>query len=160
VEAAGTSTNTKSPQGAHQTRTTMSASGLDETRSVDTSAHARVRPPTTTNDDGNPTESISIDTERIFRLIEDERHLVAQNLYYSVQDRLQQSAAPSPTDKGPGKPAKLHLRPLQNRRQLQEIKKLKASERKEHEKARGVLEANQAILEKLEVRMCFLLTTR
>ncbi len=142
VAATGTSTNLPS---------TMASSHVDETHSVATGTHARIRPPTTTNDDGNPTESISLDAKRIFRLIEDERHLVAQTLYHSVLDRLDQSAAQSPASMGVGKPKKLHLRPLHNRRHQQEIQKHKSSERKEHEKARLLLEANVAILEKLEV---------
>lgn len=138
---------------------TMSPSFVDETYSVAATTHARIGPPTTINDDGSPTESISMDAERIFRLIEDERHLVAQTLYHNVQSRLNnQAASQSPTNtKGSGKPKKLHLLSLHSRRQHQETEKLKSSERKEHEKARQVLEANVAILKKLEVILRFLM---
>jgi hypothetical protein len=140
----------------------QAASTQEETQSVATAAtHPRIRPPTTINDDGNPTESISFDTGRIFRLIEDERHLVAQALYHSVQGRLDQAAATqspmnSTKDTG-GKPKKLQLRSLHGRRHQKGSLKLKSSELKEHDRARQMLEANQAIIQKLEVTFCFVL---
>jgi hypothetical protein len=47
-----------------------------------------IQPPLTTGDTGQPTSSLLLDTERIFALIEDERHLTARKLYQSVLARL------------------------------------------------------------------------
>ena len=49
----------------------------------------KIKRPTTTNDDGDPTDDCLFDTKRVFRLIEDERYLSAEELYQSIRDRIQ-----------------------------------------------------------------------
>ena len=50
----------------------------------------QIRPPMTIGDKGVPSKAILSDVERIFLLIEDERHLVAQGLYHDVLRRLKE----------------------------------------------------------------------
>lgn len=47
-----------------------------------------IRPPCTIHDDGAPTDSLRRDADRVFLLIEDERHLTAEALLASVQERV------------------------------------------------------------------------
>lgn len=46
-----------------------------------------VKPPGTVSDDGAPSQSVYKDATRVFAFIEDERHLTAQTLLHSVQER-------------------------------------------------------------------------
>ena len=52
-----------------------------------------IRPPLTTGDDGQPSDSLWRDAQRVLDLIEDERHLTAQDLLHHVQERCQNAAA-------------------------------------------------------------------
>ncbi|GKY99318.1 hypothetical protein MPSEU_000886900 [Mayamaea pseudoterrestris] len=47
-----------------------------------------IKAPTTSGDNGAPTASLLKDAERVFRLIQDERHLTAEKLYLDVKQRL------------------------------------------------------------------------
>ena len=47
-----------------------------------------IRPPSTTNDNGNPTDSLTNDIHRVFALIDDERHLTALRLLDDLCTRL------------------------------------------------------------------------
>ena len=47
-----------------------------------------IRPPSTTNDNGNPTDSLTNDIHRVFTLIDDERHLTALRLLDHLRTRL------------------------------------------------------------------------
>lgn len=47
-----------------------------------------IRPPSTTNDNGLPTDSISNDIKRLFSLIDDERHITAFKLLTSIRNRI------------------------------------------------------------------------
>ena len=49
-----------------------------------------IMPPMTSGDKGVPTKSLLKDVERIFMFIHDERHLIAHELYQSVQRRLRE----------------------------------------------------------------------
>eukprot|EP00535_Pseudo-nitzschia_heimii_P003754 CAMPEP_0197193974 /NCGR_PEP_ID=MMETSP1423-20130617/28398_1 /TAXON_ID=476441 /ORGANISM="Pseudo-nitzschia heimii, Strain UNC1101" /LENGTH=603 /DNA_ID=CAMNT_0042647311 /DNA_START=68 /DNA_END=1876 /DNA_ORIENTATION=+ len=49
----------------------------------------KIERPTTTNDDGDPTDDSLFDTKRVFRLIDDERYLSAEELHQSIRDRIQ-----------------------------------------------------------------------
>lgn len=63
-----------------------------------------IRPPTTTGDKGDPSDSILQDAHRIFALIDDERHLVAHKLYRNVRERLNEWwKLQSSNDKGGGR---------------------------------------------------------
>lgn len=44
--------------------------------------------PLTTGDKGQPSASIALDVKRVWDLIQDERHLVADSLYQSVKERV------------------------------------------------------------------------
>ena len=48
----------------------------------------RIRPPMTAGDKGIPSRSLSKDMDRVLCFIEDERHLIAHELYTSVQSRM------------------------------------------------------------------------
>ena len=141
----------------------------------------KIRPPTTTVDDGRPTDSCMHDVDRVLRLIEDERHFTAQELLHDVHSRLgilrsRQTDPSSPLqsqlssdsrDSDPTnnkrqdgaenrKGGKLRLRPFHfHRQQHQHTKVNRGAENsdKDREEARAVLEANQEILDKLEVRL-------
>ena len=47
-----------------------------------------IRPPCTIGDDGAPSDSLTNDVDRVFLLIEDERHLTAETLLTSVHTRI------------------------------------------------------------------------
>jgi hypothetical protein len=47
-----------------------------------------IRPPCTLNDDGKPSDSIYNDVLRIFKFIDDERHLTAHDILLSVEKRI------------------------------------------------------------------------
>lgn len=48
----------------------------------------KILPPVTCGDHGEPTESIEKDAQRVFDLIQDERHLLAERLLLTVETRL------------------------------------------------------------------------
>jgi hypothetical protein len=47
-----------------------------------------IRPPSTTNDNGLPSDSIGNDIKRLFALIDDERHITAYKLLSSIRNRI------------------------------------------------------------------------
>jgi hypothetical protein len=47
-----------------------------------------IRPPSTTDDKGLPSDSIGNDIQRLFSLIDDERHITAYNLLTSIRNRI------------------------------------------------------------------------
>ena len=139
-------------------------------------AKKKIRPPTTTLDDGQPSKSCKHDIDRVLRLIEDERHFTAQELLHDIQDRLgivrnnttdgkttieknpsspQQQSQPSNEDGGGSNYAtgrqrgKLRLRPFQFNRQQQT--KNQTETNKDHEETKAIIEANKEILDTLEV---------
>ena len=73
------------------TNSRPSRSSIQSTRSAATTTAGRVKikPPTTTNDTGDPTDCCLFDAKRVLRLIEDERYLSAQSLHQSIRDRIQ-----------------------------------------------------------------------
>jgi hypothetical protein len=98
-----------------------------------------IRPPTTTNDDGRPGDSLLQDTKRIFAFIEDERHLAAYKLYESVIQRLEKVAKKSP-------PRPSRFRRSKSREEVE-------FEGTQHDAqgARTLLESRKADIEKLKV---------
>lgn len=52
-----------------------------------------ILPPCTLNDDGAPSANLWNDAQRVWDLMRDERHLTAQDLLHSVQERLQTTTA-------------------------------------------------------------------
>jgi hypothetical protein len=58
-----------------------------------------IKPPSTLEDDGTPSASLKQDFDRLLRLIEDERHLCADSLLESIEERV--NAPPSSTAASP-----------------------------------------------------------
>lgn len=102
-----------------------------------------IRPPETAGDKGEPSKSIVKDTERIFALIEDERHLVAHRLYENVKRRIQQFEDQNPAKKKSRAKMKTFLRKESSalNKDLEELLL-----------AKSILKENELKLEKLEVR--------
>ncbi len=100
-----------------------------------------IRPPLTAGDRGEPSKSILKDVERIFALIEDERHLIAHRLYESVQRRIRQIEDQLPVKK-------------KSRKFKGLLKKENAALTKEQEElqlAKNILKEKESELHKLEV---------
>jgi hypothetical protein len=98
----------------------------------------KIKAPTTTDDDGSPSSSCLKDADRVFRLIEDERHLCALSLYENLKERL---ARPIDIPTG-GK--------LQRLRRSGSTK-IRLEKNKEMQEANELLEGKEAILKDLEV---------
>ena len=99
--------------------------------------------PSTTRDDGSPSDDILHDCRRILLLIDDERHLIAQKLYASVTSRLQEHPGKDP------KPLKFHPSNVLKRKKL---KKVASSQEEDYITILQFLDAHREILEILEVR--------
>ena len=94
-----------------------------------------ISPLLTIGDDGSPSDSCLNDAKRIFKLIIDERHLCAHDLYVDLKERLEQPVDhPSPKRK---------------------LKFLKSSSprkrRKDAEAAKALLESKKETIKKLQV---------
>jgi hypothetical protein len=98
----------------------------------------KISRPTTVDDDGTPSDSCAEDAERIFRLIEDERHLCAHALYEDLKERIKRPVESSTS------PRRLRLRRSQSTRHRMEATK-------DTHDAKELLESKQEVLEKLEV---------
>ena len=103
-----------------------------------------IRPPTTTNDEGKPGPSLSKDVERVFRLIDDERHLTAQELLVSVQERLAEREQHLPKSKKP------HLFPSRKARKTEAARH---EDEAEIEHVKSYLVSRESQIEKLQVRL-------
>lgn len=100
--------------------------------------------PSTTQDDGSPSDDPLHDCRRVLLLIEDERHLTAQKLYSSVTVRLENH--PGTNREQLKSPRRLGV---MKRRQM---KKLTAVQEEEYLAIRKFLESHRQILSTLEVR--------
>jgi hypothetical protein len=108
----------------------------------------KIQPPCTIGDDGAPSDSLAKDTDRVFALIEDERHLTAGNLLMSVQQRiaeresllLSQIASPKTTKKG-----------MFNNKKEKEVAEVREKEAAEIQQLKDFLQSKHAVLTKLEV---------
>jgi hypothetical protein len=101
------------------------------------------------SDDGQPTNSLLLDAERVFHLIQDERHLTAEDLINSVQERLDEATrAAAARLKAKGRTS---VFPSANKA-ARSAKN--ARERAEHEiaRVRELLETKAATIDKLKVR--------
>jgi hypothetical protein len=114
----------------------------------------KIKAPTTTNDSGEPSDRCFFDAKRVLRLIEDERYLSAQELYNSILDRLQETENNADNNdndninnskKNRKRPSRSSLLKRQN-----STKKVKINEN--HVLARELLDDNEDILNKMEVR--------
>ena len=92
-----------------------------------------IKKPSTSNDTGTLSKSCAADIKRVFRFIEDERHLIAHGLYQDVVRRTELAAA---TDAASKKPPRL--------------RKSKASAQRD-EQAKDVQEAEEIMASKRDV---------
>jgi hypothetical protein len=120
----------------------MTALSDDASSLTSTIPQMKIQPPTTTHDDASPSHSCLNDMERVFRLIEDERHLSARALYHSVQKRLVQlNELSSPISSSASRRLNLRSR----------FQKAKENNQGDFDAARRLLKKNQEALNKLEV---------
>lgn len=98
----------------------------------------RVSKPTTSEDNGSPSNSCEGDIRRILRFIEDERHLVAHTLYVDVLKRIREL---NETAEGGNR---LRLRPSKS-------SKIRFAQAKDAQAAESMIEEHKAVLEKLQV---------
>ena len=107
-----------------------------------------IMPPMTSGDKGVPTKSLLKDVERIFMFIHDERHLIAHELYQSVQRRLREwqlkHAKEAQKHKSKG-PALFQSAAAIKAREQYEKKEEDAN------KAKELLEKQASVIDKLEV---------
>lgn len=109
----------------------------------------KIKPPTTTNDTGDPTDSCLFDAKRVLRLIEDERYLSAQELYHSIKERFEaenSDANDAVRRKVDASNRKKSMRSLLKRQKS--TKKVNEN----HVKARQLLDDNDDNLTKMEDR--------
>jgi hypothetical protein len=116
----------------------------------------KIKAPTTTDDDGNPSDSCVDDMERVFRLIEDERHLAAHSLYHNVLSRLEEQGDDDVENKRPSPRSRIanSLRRSSKQQQEQQRRQSKIKDKDDSDKAREVIQQNTETLSKLEVRIC------
>ena len=112
----------------------------------------KIRPPLTTGDKGAPSKSIWKDAERVFALIEDERHLVAHELFKNVKSRLEAWEEKNKQQQSRGSGGMRILRGSQKT-------SLEQKEREEFIKTIEFLEMKKAAIDKLEVRVSTTATT-
>ena len=70
------------------TRSTSSGGKSAENNSVESGGYA-IKPLSTVGDSGKPSHSVANDLRRVVNFIQDERHLVAHELYEDVKSRLE-----------------------------------------------------------------------
>ena len=115
----------------------------------------KIKAPTTTNDSGEPSDRCFFEAKRVLRLIEDERYLSAQELYNSILDRLQESENNSDNndnDNVNNSKSKNRKRPSSSLLKRQNSTKKSKVNEKNHILARELLDDNEDILNKMEVR--------
>lgn len=100
-----------------------------------------ILPPTTTRDDGTPSNSMSQDLDRIVRLIHDERHITAHNLLRTVKERLK---SPPVIPETPKKGI-LKRKP--------KISTEMIAKERDYNEANAIIESSKDVLDKLEVRL-------
>jgi hypothetical protein len=108
-----------------------------------------IRPPVTALDDGQPTDNLLADAQRVFHLIQDERHLTAEDLLTSVQERVAEAARAVEHH--------AHFRLGLFHHSSKAAKRAKNAREHAHREIAHVqklLEANAAIVDKLKVRQC------
>jgi hypothetical protein len=103
----------------------------------------KITKPSTSEDDGTPSDSCLEDVKRVFRLIEDERHLIAEGLYRDVLGRLREGNAESSSSPS-NKHHKLRLRRSKS-------SKLKEEHVKDMQAAQDLIDSKKAVLDDLDV---------
>jgi len=101
-----------------------------------------IRPPSTTGDDGQPSNSLLRDVRRVFALMQDERILVAHALHQNVMSRLEEW--------------KIHEKEQSAARRIRHFaaRRTSVEEAEDHEcrAANDILESKQQELDSLNVR--------
>jgi hypothetical protein len=110
--------------------------------------HFIIRPPMTTSDDGKPSESVARDVQRVFDLMEDERHLIALSLYENARERVNEWKHMK--EKKGQKNHHKHLKAMFHSKSKDYDSKSKLD--KEMKNAIELLDSKKEVLEKLEVR--------
>ena len=112
-----------------------------------------IRPPCTLSDDGAPSASLTNDVTRVFNLIQDERHLTAEDLLTSVQERIAawKSAAAAASEKeiASGKKKKKHFFHSKKDREEEAAREKEVQEMKQ---VQELLASKQAVIDKLKNR--------
>jgi hypothetical protein len=110
-----------------------------------------IRPPMTSGDKGIATSCLFKDVERVFNFIQDERHLVAHDLYLSVASRIKDFHEKQRDD---DKAKKQKNRGLFRPKAEQEAHHKKEEDAR---KAKELLESNKQAIDTLEVskKCCF-----
>ena len=101
----------------------------------------RIKPPSTGASAASPTDSLFKDAERVFLLIEDERHLSALSLYHNLLERL------DPIPEESGSPNKRLGKVFKRGRKTKE-------KSRDEEKARQLLNSREKELDSLQVGSC------
>lgn len=106
-----------------------------------------IQPPTTIQDDGSPSDSLTKDAKRLLRFIADERHLVAGELLENTKRRIQEEASISSAEAKTAEKTRFFKNASSKKQQQQlELKK------DDVQQASAILEANQTVIQLLEVR--------
>ena len=94
--------------------------------------------PTTSDDAGTPSSSCFEDAKRVFRFIEDERHLIAQGLYHDVLRRLREWSLQASL-------------PSRKSLLLRKSKKERTEQANDMRAAQDLIDNKQAVLDDLDV---------
>lgn len=116
-----------------------------------------INKPSTAEDDGAPSNSCLEDIERVFRFIDDERHLMAQGIYHDVLGRLQEWRAEASSPSSSNSSSKNKFRLL--RKGGAKGSKVKAEQVMDMQAAQDLIDNKQALLEDLDVS-CLLVGRR
>lgn len=119
----------------------VSANGLADSTEVSDRGY-EIKYPSTTHDDGSPSDDILNDCRRIFNFIEDERHLTAQKLHVSVMERMVEHPG-HPAHASPGKASLLKRKKMMKQQKHDD---------KDFHVIKDYLDARRETLDVLEVR--------
>ena len=110
-----------------------------------------IKKPSTSNDSGIPSSSCTADIKRVFRFIEDERHLIANGLYQDVLSRI--ALATTAATAAASQSKKFRLRKSKASTQREE-------QTKDIKEAEEIIASKQDVLDHLVVsyRLCHVLT--
>lgn len=115
-----------------------------------------IHPPMTAGDKGVPTKSLTQDAERVFAFIEDERHLIAHELYTSVRQRIQEWEEKRREDEQAKKqkPRGLLFRHRQYAAHAKEAEEKEKKQQDDVLEAKTMLDDKKDVIDKLEVGEC------
>lgn len=97
-----------------------------------------IQPPTTTGDDGQPSNSLVEDARRVLALMEDERVLTAHALLAAIKERMHETKSTT-----------------KRLKKMASFRKEASSGEEDYRAASAILESNQAKLDKLNVRVIY-----